>query len=84
MDEQDKVQKILEGRCILCDTRLPDHTVECEYSPYAQVQRKIDSINAELNAKIDYVTDMVKQNKITVEQFIELLDKIQTEKFKDV
>jgi len=80
-DDHERVQRILEGRCELCNTKLPEHDYTCELSPEYNISEKLDGIQKELYKKIDDLTRLIKTNKITAEEFIELLDERLNRKF---
>ena len=55
MDKVDKAQLILEGRCVKCKERLPEHSKDCSLHPWRHVlvalnklkQQKQKLINAD-------------------------------------
>ena len=49
MDEIDKAQLKLEGRCIHCKEKLPNHLTDCELHPRHDVLKGIKNISYHLN-----------------------------------
>ena len=48
MDEIDKAQLILEGRCIECTERLPYHSKECSQHPWKFVILALNNLKQKL------------------------------------
>lgn len=48
MDKIDKAQLILEGRCVECKERLPDHSKNCSQHPWKLVMQVLDKLKNKL------------------------------------
>ena len=81
-DEIDVVQRVLEGRCWLCNIELPDHTVDCKLNPNRDVLDKLTNIQVHIDAKLQTVKRMIDSNKINIDELAELLDHIKFDTYK--
>ena len=72
----EQVQTILEGRCLECAERLPNHTIRCPLNPQSQLSAGIARIQQGLDDKIEQITTLLNENKISVEEFEDLIRKI--------
>ena len=50
MDAVDKAQLILEGRCVKCKERLPEHSKECSLHPWRPVLQALTKLRNKLAA----------------------------------
>jgi hypothetical protein len=50
MDAVDKAQLILEGRCVKCKERLPEHSKDCSLHPWRPVLRVLTKLRNKLAA----------------------------------
>jgi hypothetical protein len=55
MDEIDKAQLKLEGRCIHCKEKLPNHLTDCELHPRHDVLKGIKGISFHLNKALSNI-----------------------------
>lgn len=76
IDEIEIAQRVLEGRCWLCNTTLPDHTVDCKLNPNRDVIDKLTNIQVQIDAKLQTVKRMIDSNQVTVDELLKLLDEI--------
>lgn len=72
----DRVQTILEGRCLECAERLPAHTIRCPLNPSAKLSAGIARIQQNIDNKLEQLTTLLNENKISVEEFEDLIQKI--------
>lgn len=75
MDEIDKAQLKLEGRCIHCKEKLPNHLTDCEQHPRQDLLKGIKGISFHLNkalSNIAYHADDEEKRK----QLEEIIAKI--------
>lgn len=72
--DMDKVQTILEGRCLECAEQLPMHTVRCPLNPASQISAGVARIQKSIDDKLAYVTRLLQENQITVEEFENFLE----------
>ena len=49
MDAVDKAQLILEGRCVECKERLPEHSKSCSQHPWKLVMQVLDKLKNKLS-----------------------------------
>lgn len=45
MDDVDKAQLILEGRCVKCKEHLPEHSKDCSLHPWRHVLVALNKLN---------------------------------------
>ena len=84
MTDEEKIQCILEGRCIFCEQLLPAHATHCELSPNRQLQDGLDNIRNLMQEKLDYVTQLAQHNEVSLDELKKLIDQLHTGKDKDV
>lgn len=84
MTDEEKIQCILEGRCIFCKQLLPKHDIHCKLSPNRQIQDRLDNISNILEEKLTHVTQLAQNNKVSLDELKELIDQLHTGKDKDV
>lgn len=53
MDEVDRVQLKLEGRCVECKERLPNHSRECSQHPWRTVLGALNKLKTQLIKKTE-------------------------------
>jgi len=72
----EQVQTILEGRCLECAERLPHHTIRCPLNPHSQLSAGISRIQQNIDNKLEQLTTLLNENKISVEEFQDLIEKL--------
>jgi hypothetical protein len=75
MDDIDKIQLKLEGRCIRCKEKLPEHLENCEKHPKHDVLKSVKNISHYLNNALNDIAEKAKDEK-TRKQLEELIVKI--------
>ena len=83
-DEIDIVQRVLEGRCWLCNIELPEHTVDCKLNPNRDVLDKLTNIQVHIDDKLQTVKKMIDSNKIDIDELSELLEQIKYNAYKTI
>jgi hypothetical protein len=53
MDDVDKAQLILEGRCIECTALVPKHTTDCSRHPWRYVLGTLNKLKVQLIKKTE-------------------------------
>jgi hypothetical protein len=83
-DEIDVVQRVLEGRCWLCNIELPDHTVDCKLNPNREVLDKLTNIQVNIDAKLQTVKRMIDSNQVNIDELEQLLQEIKFNAHKTI
>lgn len=55
MDEIDQAQLKLEGRCVYCKEKLPEHLKDCKKHPRYTLLKSIKDINFHLNTALSNI-----------------------------
>ena len=53
MDKIDKAQLILEGRCVKCKERLPEHSKDCSLHPWRHVLVALNKLKQQKQKLLD-------------------------------
>ena len=75
MDEIDRAQLKLEGRCIYCKEKLPEHLEGCEKHPRHDVLKSVKNISHYLNNVLSDIAEKAK-DETTRKQLEEIIVKI--------
>jgi hypothetical protein len=76
MDDVDKAQLKLEGRCIHCKEKLPEHLENCVNHPRLAVLNGIKNTSHYLKDSLEKIAERAKETKLSLKQLEELLTKI--------
>jgi len=77
MDEQDKVQKILEGRCRECAEYLPEHAVRCSLHPLHALSVQLSSLSQSAKSVMEQSQQLVEQHADQLEEIKNMIATIQ-------
>jgi hypothetical protein len=75
MDKIDKAQLKLEGRCIHCKEKLPQHLTDCEDHPKRDILRSLKRISGHFNDALKKIADRAESAEYR-KQMEEMLTKI--------
>lgn len=86
IDYDEAVQRILEGRCLECNRRLPEHEHTCSDYPVNILTRKLTNVKSYVSSQQQRLKDIVKDIEDIHERNEEIMRYIQEqlEKKKDV
>lgn len=76
-------QTILEGRCVECGKRLPDHQATCVHSPHYTLSDKLKHIALHIDTVMTELEGKVEENQEMLEEINDLIIKLKQRKGKD-
>jgi len=76
MDKVEIAQLKLEGRCIHCKEKLPEHLENCVSHPRLAVLNGIKNTSYYLKTKLVKIAERAKETELSLKQLEELLAKI--------
>lgn len=76
-------QIILEGRCVECGKRLPDHLATCIHSPHYTLSDKLKHIAVHIDTVLNELEGKVEDNQEMLEEINELINKLKEKKGKN-
>jgi len=77
MDEIDQAQLKLEGRCVYCKEKLPEHLNDCKKHPRYTLLKSIKDINFHLNNALTKIAEeaLDEQKRKQIEEIITKIKK---------
>jgi hypothetical protein len=75
MDDVDTAQLKLEGRCIHCKEKLPEHLENCVNHPRLAVLNGIKNSSYYLKTKLVKIAERAKETELLMKQLAEALAK---------
>jgi hypothetical protein len=76
MDDVDTAQLKLEGRCVHCKEKLPEHLKNCVNHPKLAVLNNIKTSSSYLKTQLEKIAERAKETELSMKQLAELLSKI--------
>ncbi len=77
MDAVDTAQLRLEGRCIYCKEKLPEHITSCEKHPKHDVLKSVKNISYYLNKTLNNIAEQAEdeEKRKVIEELIAKIKK---------